>query len=169
MQLQHSVTRPRTPQCSAATSTPPARRRIFGCALAIAGALLLTGCSRPPAEERLRATIHAMADAVEARSASGFLDGVADDFTGNDGDLDRRRLGAMLRLEFLRHGTINVGLGAIDIALAGGDRATARFTVSLAGGSRWLPRGGARYAIDSGWKDDGANWRCISARWKRVD
>jgi hypothetical protein len=126
---------------------------------------LVVACSRPPDEDRIRATIEAMKEAAEARRPAGVLDHLTADFTGNAGDVDRAALGRILKLEFLRNEAITVSLGRISIDIDG-DRATAKFDLTLHGGaSRWLPSGGRTYAVVSGWRRDGGDWICYAATW----
>ena len=51
--------------------------------VAAALVLLLAGCARQLPEQRLRAQLSAMQEALEQRRAGDFIDGVASDFTGN--------------------------------------------------------------------------------------
>ena len=126
---------------------------------------LAAGCSHPPAEEAIRGTIESMRTAAESRSASGVLDGIANDFTGNDGSVDRDGLARLLKLEFLRNQSIGVRLGPIDVKLDG-DRATATFDMTVSDTSRrWLPSGRETFAVTTGWRRDGSRWVCINARW----
>jgi hypothetical protein len=63
-----------------------------------AGLAAAAGCSRPPDEARLRETIAEMQSATEARDASGVLDGIAADFVGRNGEVDRDGLARILKL-----------------------------------------------------------------------
>ena len=136
----------------------------MGFVLFIGGALAV-GCSRPPADEAIRATIEAMRAAAESRSAAGVLDGIANDFIGNDGTVDRAGLARLLKLEFLRNQAVGVSLGAIDIDVQD-DRATATFDMTVSDATRrWLPSGRETYSVTSGWRRDGSRWVCYNARW----
>ena len=129
---------------------------------------LLAGCARAPDEQRIREAIAAMQTAVAERAPQAFLRHVGVDFTGNQGDLDRDGIANLLRLQMLRHASINALIGPIDIAVSG-DRATADFPLTLAGGSgSLLPDSAGQYRLRTGWRRDGAAWRCYHARWERV-
>ncbi len=135
--------------------------------MVLAGLSVVTGCSRAPAEQRLRETIAAMEAAVESADSAGFLRGVAEDFSGNNGAYDRRQLHATLRALFLRHRDIGVVLGPLDIVMHGEERAQVTVNAVLTGGSGGLlPDSGRRLRIDSGWRQDDGEWRCISATWQ---
>jgi ketosteroid isomerase-like protein len=125
----------------------------------------LGGCSHPPDEVRIRDTIEAMRQGAEARDASAVLDGIAGDFTVQNGDVDRKALARILKIEFLRSEAVSVSLGSIDIAVDG-DRATAKFPMTLRDRSRrWLPSGSETYDVVSGWRRDGSGWVCNNATW----
>src|SRR6185312_10199905 len=73
--------------------------------------VMLAACHRTPDEERIRAAITATAQAAEAGSASGVGESLSEDFDGNAGELDRRRLMAMVGLLKLRGEHVGVLLG----------------------------------------------------------
>lgn len=127
---------------------------------------LLSACARTPPEEAIRARIVAMESAVEARDASAFLDGVAEDFSGGDGAYDRRGLRGLLAAQFLGSERVSVVLGPPQITLHGDDRATVRVS-AVVGGGRFLPERVETLSIESGWRLEDGEWRCYVARWSR--
>ncbi len=127
-------------------------------------ALLVAGCVRAPDEVRIRAAIDAMAAAVEARNPSDFMEHVAADFTGNDGQFDHAQLERLLRVLVLGQSAPQVSLGAIDITIAG-ERATVNATATVSGAQRWLRGHGGRIDIVSGWRLEDGEWRCYNATW----
>lgn len=136
--------------------------------VACAAVLIAAACARTSDETRIRDAIAAMRDAAEARHADALLDHVANDFTGQDGQLDRSALARLVKLEFLRSDGIGVALGPISLEIDG-DRATARFDMTLTDRSRrWLPGGGATYAVVSGWRREGRDWACYNATWSET-
>ncbi|UXI70010.1 YybH family protein [Tahibacter amnicola] len=140
-------------------------RRIFGLAtLALSAAL--AACRGTPDETRIREAIAAMEAAVEQHQPREFMAYVADDFTGGNGQYDRKAVQDTLRALLLRNEKIVIVLGSIDVQLQG-TRATARVDATLTGGEGWLPDRGAVYAFTTGWKRDGSQWRCISANWEQ--
>lgn len=129
--------------------------------------VLFAACARTPDEQRIRETIAAMQQAMEARQPRAFMAHVAEDFVGKDADFDRNALHNFLRVEVLRSDNVGVTLGPIDIDLQG-DRASVHLTATITGGSGGLlPEHGGVYSIDSGWRKDGSEWRCITARWEQ--
>jgi ketosteroid isomerase-like protein len=106
-----------------------------------------------------------MSRAAQARDASGVLAGIAADFVGRNGEVDRDGLARILKLEFLRTGSIGASLGAMSVEVDG-DRATARFEMTLRDRSqRFLPGGSETYSVVSGWRREGRNWVCVNATW----
>ena len=139
------------------------RESLRASAFAICAAL--AGCSHPPDETRIRDAITAMQAAAEAREASGVLDHVGKDFTGQKGQVDRAELARILKLEFLRKGGFDVSLGTIAIEIEG-DRATATLDMTVGDASRrWLPSGRETFAVVSGWRREGSEWVCYNATW----
>jgi hypothetical protein len=125
----------------------------------------LAACSHPPDETRIRNAIAAMRESAEVRNASGVLDHVGNDFTGQNGELDRQGLARMLKLEFLRKDGFDVSVGSIAIEISG-ERATATFEMTVGDASRrWLPSGRETFAVVSGWRREGSDWVCYNATW----
>ncbi len=129
--------------------------------------VLLIGCSRSPPEERLRARIASMQDALETRNPKAFAAGIAEDFAGDSG-LDREGVRNLLRAQLLRNQQIGASLGPLDVQLHG-ERATVRFKVMLTGGSGGLIPDHARgWQVSSGWRDGPEDWQLIQASWEPV-
>lgn len=128
---------------------------------------LFAACSRTSDEQRIRAAMAAMQQAMEARDPRAFMAHVTDDFVGNDAEFDRNALANLLRMEVLRNDSIGASLGPIEIEMQG-DRAKARVVATFTGGSGgMLPEHGSIYAFTSSWKRQGSEWRCYSATWKQ--
>lgn len=133
--------------------------------IAMFALLLVSGCARTPDETRIREAITAMVDAVEARNPSDFMDHVAADFTGNDGQFDREQLERLLRVLVIGNSAPQVAVGPVDVEIAG-ERATVTLTVTVSGASsRWLRGRGGQLDIVSGWRLDDGEWRCYNATW----
>lgn len=126
--------------------------------------LLLAGCSKPPAEERLRERFEAMRSAVLERRPGDFMDGVAEDFTG-EGNIDRAAMHNLLRAQLLRNADIGATVGPLDIRIDG-ERATMEFTMVLTGGSGGLiPERANGWAVKTGWRDGDDGWQVYFAEW----
>lgn len=130
--------------------------------------VLLTACSRPPAEEQILATLTGMSEALAAGDISTFLDPIAEDFAGDTWQLDRRGARLLLMREMRAHDRLRARLVDVRIEFPAADRATASFQAVLTGGSGLLPEDGGWYRVQTGWRLDGGDWKLISARWDRV-
>lgn len=128
----------------------------------------LCACRAEPDEARIGRILADMQSAIEAGDADGFMQHVADDFSGDDAGMDQRALKAMLGLQMLGNQRVGVQVFGSEVEVSG-DRATVTVTVLLTGGNaRWLPERGGSYRITSGWRRDGDDWLCIHARWERL-
>lgn len=126
---------------------------------------LLAACASDPPEEALRTQLRDMQLAAEEKRINDFMEGVADDFTGNNG-MDRAALHNMLRLQVLGKSDVTVASGPLQMELRG-ETATVIFSVVLTGGSgRWLPDSAQSYSITSGWRMEEGQWRVYYAQWK---
>lgn len=128
----------------------------------------LAGCHRTSDEEQIRQNIAAAAGAARDDDTAGVLDVVSEDFTGNDGDLDRHGLRQLLALRVLRHDSTGVLVGPVSVERQG-DRLIATFTLTLTGGKpdSLMPDQIAVYAMTTAWRRDGSKWRCYNATWKQ--
>lgn len=127
---------------------------------------MVAACSRTPPEQRLREQLAAMQAALEAREPRTFMEGVADDFSGNGG-MDRAALQQVVRAQVLANASIGVTLGPAEVELQG-ERATVRFSVlSTAGSGRLLPDRAGAWEVTTGWRDEDGQWRLYYADWKR--
>ncbi len=129
--------------------------------------LALGACSRPSDEEQIRAAIGDMQQAIESGKPADFMRHMAEDFTGDGGQIDKQGLHNFLRAQALTHASIGISLVSTDVELQG-DRANVKLTVTMTGGSgRWLPERGSVQQIESGWRRQGGEWLCLNAQWQR--
>ncbi len=125
----------------------------------------LVACHRAPDESLVRQGIETAQHAAETVDASALGDVLADDFTGNNGEMDRRQLLGMLRAAAFRGETIHALTGPLTVEPRS-DRYVARFTVTLTSGGKLLPAQIGVYEVETAWRKDGREWRCYSATWK---
>lgn len=128
----------------------------------------LAGCHRAPAEQLVREAIDAAAVAARANDTHGVLDVVSDDFTGNEGALDRGGLRRLLAVRALRQDKTGVLIGPVSFEHRG-ERIVAKFNLVLTGGKPGdlLPDQSAVYAMTTAWRREGGTWKCYSATWMR--
>lgn len=150
-------------------------RRKRGVLLEWAGAVVLllvvvalAACHHALAEQQVRQAIESAAAAARANDPSDVLAVVSDDFTGNDGDLDRRGLHRLLALRALRQDRTGILLGPISFERKG-DRIVARFKLVLTGGKPGdlLPDQSSIRTMTTAWRREDGKWRCYSAMWSR--
>ena len=129
----------------------------------------LFGCHRAPAEQQIRHSIDAAAAAARANDTSGVLAVVSDDFTGNEGELDRQGLRRLLAVRALRQDRTGVLIGPVSFQRRG-DRIVAKFNLVLTGGKPGdlLPDAHAILAMTTAWRRDGGKWVCYSATWTQA-
>ena len=134
----------------------------------------LTACHRTPDEQQIRQAIESAASAARSNDTDGVLAVVGENFTGNDGDLDRRSLHQLLIVRALRHDKTGVLIGPVSFerkSLAQdrpeSDRIVATFTLTLTGGQPGdlLPDHAAVYQMTTAWRREGGKWRCYYASW----
>ncbi|MCF5940941.1 hypothetical protein L2221_23965, partial [Xanthomonas perforans] len=119
--------------------------------------LVLLGCTRAAPEQRLRATLEQMHQAIEAREIGDAMAPVAEDFVGEHG-LDAAGLRRLMQVQMLGNQQLGVTMGPVDVALRG-DTATVRFTALLTGGNgRWVPDQVQTYQVTTGWRLQGSDW-----------
>jgi hypothetical protein len=159
-----------------AYSGKPRRNEIGGYFMRIARGLfvlflvavfgLLGACHRTSDEQAVRQALDAAEHAAEAADAGAFGDRLGEDFTGNQGDVDRQQLVNLLRLAHLRGETIHALMGPVTLEPRG-ERFVATFTLTLTSGGRLLPSDMGVYDVESAWRKEGGDWVCYSASWKR--
>lgn len=131
-------------------------------------AWMLAGCHRAPAEQQVRKAIDAAAAAARVNDTRGVLDVVSDDFTGNEGELDRRGLRQLLAVRALRGDKTGLLVGPVSFEHKG-DRIIAKFNLVLTGGKPGdlMPDQSAIYTMTTAWRREGGAWKCYSANWAR--
>ncbi|MFK7955553.1 MAG: hypothetical protein AB8B96_05615 [Lysobacterales bacterium] len=145
-------------------SRPSAAGAMAGILLTVCA--LLQGCSRPPAEERLRSVINEMQGAVEAGQRRQFMAHVNENFSGESGQWDRAKLDQIMRVMMLRHKAIGTTVTDLDTRFFD-NRATTTMKVLVTGGpSAWRPNNADFIEVTSGWLDSDEGWQLISAEWQ---
>lgn len=128
----------------------------------------LAGCARSDPERELRATIEAMARAIETGRADDFLDGVTEDFTRESSAFDKRDARRWLAGLMLRDERITLAVVISDLEISG-TRAQARLRVLSTGASGGLiPQRGQVLTFDTRWRREGNAWKVSNAEWRET-
>ena len=139
-------------------------RRARSCCLLLT-LVVLGACSAEPSEAALRAQLVGMQEAAARQRIGDFMQGVAADFTGNDG-MDRAALHNMLRMQVLGKTSVGISTGPVQVDVTG-ETATVEFDVLLLGTSgRVLPDSARSYSVTSGWRIEDGQWRVYYAQWQ---
>jgi len=141
------------------------RRRVGALLLALGFAAFAAGCGRADPERELRATIDAMAQAIEKREPAGFLDAMADDFSRESGAFGKQDAKRTLVAAILRNERIHVSAAVTEVRIDG-DRAFARVRVVATGGAGLLPERGQTWDFESAWRREGGQWKVFNAEWR---
>jgi ketosteroid isomerase-like protein len=140
------------------------RRRVAALLFALA-AVIAAGCGRSDPERELRATIDAMARAIENREPAAFLEAMADDFSRESGAFGKQDAKRTLVAAILRNEKINVSATVTEVRIDG-DRAFARVRVVATGGAGLLPERGQTWDFESAWRRERGQWKVFNADWR---
>lgn len=132
---------------------------------ALTGLVSLTGCTRSDPEKELRATIAAMAQAVEQHRVADALEPVAEDFTRESGAFGKQDVRRVLTGAMLRNERIQLSTTVTEMRFEG-DRAFARVRVIATGGAGLLPERGQTWEFDTFWRRDQGRWKVFNAEWR---
>ena len=138
------------------------RRRVVASLLALA---VVAGCGRSDPERELRATIDAMAAAIEKREPAAFLDALTDDFSRESGAFGKQDAKRTLVAAILRNEKIGVNAVVTELRIDG-DRAFARVRVVATGGAGLLPERGQAWDFESAWRRERGQWKVFNAEWR---
>ena len=138
------------------------RRRIVASLLALAFA---AGCGRSDPERELRATIDAMAQAIEKREPAAFMEALTDDFSRESGAFGKQEAKRTLVAAILRNEKIHVSAVVTEVRIEG-DRAFARVRVVATGGAGLLPERGQAWDFESAWRRERGQWKVFNAEWR---
>ena len=141
-------------------------RKVFSALFSAVLAACLAGCHRAPDEVRIRQAIESARVAATETDAGGLTDALSEDFDGNDGAMNRKDLGNLLRLARFRGETVRAVMGPIAVEPRG-DRYMATFTVTLGSGGKLFPAELGVFEVETAWRREGREWHCYTASWKR--
>ena len=133
--------------------------------LAIVCAAVTLACSRSDPEKELRATVAAMAQAIEQHRVADALDAVAEDFTRESGAFDKADARRLLAAAMLRNQKIHLSAVVTELRIDG-PRAFVKMRVIATGGAGILPERGQTWEFDTVWRRDDGRWKVFNAEWR---
>ena len=133
--------------------------------LALAG----SGCSEQlTTEQQVIAVIREMETRIEAGERRPFMNHVAEEFSGQDGKVNRDELRGLVIYQLNRYQRLSAQLFPIRVTETGAGLATARFRALITGGAGWLPENGRIYQFETSWSKTSGDWMLIGASWTPV-
>ena len=119
-------------------------------------------------DQQIRATILEMEKHIEAGERLAFMGYISEDFSGQNGAMNRDQLRAYVILQFKRYQRLQGQLLPIDVEDRGDGQAAAWFRALVSGGPGWLPESGQVFEFETYWRQDGGDWLLTTANWTPV-
>ena len=127
----------------------------------------LSACSKPlTVEQQVIAAIREMETRIEDGERRQFIRHVSEDFSGQNGELNRQQLQGFVIYQLNRHQRLHAQLFPISVKETGEETASANFRALITGGPGWIPDQGQLYDFETLWRDEGGEWKLTSADWK---
>jgi len=131
--------------------------------------LLLVGCGPAGSvEEQIKANIDAMEVAAERGERGGFMDYLAEGFSGQSGGMTRDDFARYLFLQINERRRVQARLFPVDVEAQGPNLAVARFNVLLTGGAGLIPDDGQLFSVETEWVLEDGDWLLWRADWQAV-
>ncbi len=108
-----------------------------------------------------------MAQSIEQREPTAFLDSVSDDFARESDAFGKQDVKRVLVGVYLRNEKISVNAVVTDVRIEG-DRARAKVRVLATGGAGLLPERGQTWDFDSVWRREKGQWKVYNAEWREA-
>jgi hypothetical protein len=134
-------------------------------------------------EQAVISTIREMEARVEDGERRAFMNLVAEDFDGQDGQFNHQRLNAFMIVQFRQHERAHAQLFPITVTAEdtgneeigskeGGNEearaAVAKFRALIIGGPGWIPERGRLLEFNTRWREIEGEWLLVSAQWEDV-
>jgi len=128
--------------------------------------VLISACARPlTVDQQIIAAIRQMEDLIEAGERRGFMSHIAEDFDGQNGQLNRQQLRGLVIYQLNRHQRLNAQLFPINVNETGEGTASATFSALITGGPGLIPSEGQLYEFATHWRYEDGEWKLASASW----
>lgn len=131
--------------------------------------LLLAACSQAlTVEQQVIHTIREMETKIEDGHRRAFLEHLAEDFSAQDGRMNREQVRALVVFQLQRYEQLQGQLFPISVIETGPDTAAANFRALVTGGPHWIPDAGQVYDFATKWRLEDGGWMLVAANWKPV-
>lgn len=128
--------------------------------------IAISGCSSPPREEQLRATIEAMELQLEQNEVAPFLDNVSEEFRFNQRE-DKAWIKRILTVLKFRKSNIEIVTTKIDLEIAANEEeADATINGYVASFQGMGIDQGRQFSLNTSWYYEGGEWQLYSVYWK---
>ena len=119
-------------------------------------------------EQQIIATIREMEARIEAGERRPFMAHVSEDFSGQNGSLNREQLRALMIMQLNRYQRLQGQLFPIAVIDLGEGAASAHFRALVTGGPNWIPENGQLFDFDTYWRRVDGDWLLHAANWEPV-
>jgi hypothetical protein len=133
---------------------------------------LLAACgAQLTVEQQIIAVIREMEVKIEAGERRPFMAYLAEDFSAQNGSMNRDQVGAFLLMQLNRYKRLQGQLFPIHVEETGDATASARFKALVTGGPGWLPESGQVFEFETQWVRRDGEWLLLAADWtpKTID
>ena len=119
-------------------------------------------------EQQVIATILEMEERIEAGERRAFMEYIGEDFTAQNGSMNRDQLRAFVLLQLNRYKQLQGQLFPIHVEDGGDGQAAAWFRALVTGGPGWLPESGQMFEFETHWRLIDGEWLLQEANWDPV-
>ena len=128
-----------------------------------------SACSPPlTVSQQVIAAIREMETRIENGERRPFMSHVAEDFYGQNEQLNRQQLSGYIFYQLKRHQRLHAQLFPISVKETGEATASAKFRALITGGPDWIPDQGQFYDFETLWRYQDGEWKLTSANWNPV-
>jgi hypothetical protein len=119
-------------------------------------------------EQQIIATIREMETRIEAGERRPFMAHVGEDFSGQNGSMNREQLRALMIMQLNRYQRLQGQLFPIQVIDLGEGEASAHFRALVTGGPNWIPENGQLFDFETYWRLVDGDWLLQAANWEPV-
>ncbi len=128
-----------------------------------------SACSPPlTVSQEVIAAIREMETRIENGERRPFMNHVAEDFYGQNKQLNRQQLSGYIFYQLNRHQRLHAQLFPISVKETGEDTASAKFRALITGGPGWILDQGQFYDFETLWRYQDGEWKLTGANWNPV-